>query len=459
LWFPLPAAADSFQDRFMSRRQRKALRVSTTNTPSSAGLYLPQTNDSLSAQYWAKVDFAIRSASQSSTQQPSASGQQMEPWKKIFSASAPVPVDRKTGGQGLQEFEYVTPAPGMSKQIEGVKRVNVVPYDMALGARLMYGLAEKNTPTPPPSQDAVSAEFVAQCPMIMFSDQLFVRAARCGNPMGEWTDPATNRVVLRWNDRSGGAGLFFGVDSAVSGNGSVTFASLDQKFSVNQFYFELSNCLGTNRYTIQEQIMRVNNIGRGVSSTLQEHDYSTNRQAFFYKYVILSANGTTVAETSLFRRNQNVINITMLGDEVTTGALIATATRQGSWTQSGWRQCSGTKRQWNIDYPLSQRDFQSVATVQDIRVASAVAITLMAFRDESTSSTGIQRTGESHLIWSLLGSILYVILALFILALVCMCFYRFEGDQKCTRLCFKLEAVFLPKAPAKARLPVMFPTY
>merc|ERR1719277_2528932 len=104
-----------------------------------------------------------------------------------------------------------TPAPLFSQATEGaaqVRQVGVVPYDMQLGARILYGLSPKNTQTPPPTQGYINEAFVAQCPMVMFGTSLAIRAPTCSSSLGEWADLVTNRPVLRWS-RSKTGGLKF----------------------------------------------------------------------------------------------------------------------------------------------------------------------------------------------------------------------------------------------------------
>merc|ERR1719191_679153 len=72
-------------------------------------------------------------------------------------------------------------------------------YDMAIGAGILYELHEKNTPTPPPTQEFVTANFVSQCPLAMFGDKIKIRAPRCDNTLGSWNDPMTDRAILRWD--------------------------------------------------------------------------------------------------------------------------------------------------------------------------------------------------------------------------------------------------------------------
>merc|ERR550532_2348109 len=107
----------------------------------------------------------------------------------VFQAHQDVKVmDTARKIQELNDWQYNTPKPpilsGMEKQTDEVRHMGVVPYDMQIGARIMYGLSEKNTEKPPPTQKFVDEAFVAQCPMIMFSDQLSIRAPRCGSQDG-----------------------------------------------------------------------------------------------------------------------------------------------------------------------------------------------------------------------------------------------------------------------------------
>lgn len=436
-------------------------------TEASAGeLITPLPNDTISTEYWSKVDAAIYFAGRV-TKPPSSFNDPVptptpEPWKKVFQASESViVVDTPLSQANLNNWELATPMPpnAVKAPAEQTHRsMSVVPYDMQIGARIMYGLSEKNTETPPPSQAIVDETFVAQCPMLMFSNQLAVRAPRCGNPYGEWADPSTDRVVLRWKPTEQG-GLYFGVDSSVSGQGSVTFADFTESFSINRYIFDLYNCLKVKRYIVEEAIVKVDQMAAKAYTTSLDHDLSGTKEAIFYEYTIKHPNGSAVAKTTLFRMDQDMVNFTWFSDsESPIGKLIAVATRTGHWKRDQWRQCTENPRGWDLTF-TDAANFNTAASVQDLRVAAAAVLNMMAYRDEAVGKDGFQHVGEGALYWSFLSVIftLLIISVCFILATV-VCSKK-GLDKKMKRFCFRLEQVLLPKRATKIRQPVLHPTY
>jgi len=422
-------------------------------------------NDTISEEYWMTVNAAISKAAKvtaapSSLNDP-APTPTPEPWKKVFQASQTVDVvDTPQEVSALNDWQMATPMPPTFSHSPGdlsARTIGVVPYDMQIGARIMYGLSEKNTETPPPSQTVVDETFTAQCPMVMFANQIFVGASQCGNPLGVWADPLTQRTIMRWQS-NGKGGLTFGVDSLISGNGSVNFATFAESFSVDQYIFDLSNCLGVTRFKVEESIVKVNQMAQKASSTMIDHDLSNTATAIFYQYTIKNPSGTTVAKTDLFRMGWDAVNITRWNADVPTGEVIAIATRQGHWKEAQWHSCTSPPRGWILDFPTGS-NLDTVATVQDLRVASTAVINMMAYRDEEAGADGFQHVGQGELYWSITKSILIVVfIALFgaISLLICK---RKGVDKKLRRFCFRLEQVIMPKRPTKVRQPVLNPTY
>jgi len=412
------------------------------------------------------VNSAISHAMSNTPAPPTVPPHDQTKWSKVLNAGTTEELtahdltpEEIARGQVQGGAENPSPQASFNSAAERTQKVLLVPYDMQLGAKIMNSLTEQATQSPPPSQLTVSEQFVAQCPMVMFNDNMKIQAPTCGNSQGAWVDPASDRAILRWSPLSSG-GVSFGMDSAVGGNGSTLFANFRQAFTLTGNNFELVNCLGVARYTVEEKVIKINHIGRGVSSTSAEHDISTARQAFFYKYIVKAPNGSAVAETGLFRLNQDSVNISMVANELTTGSMIARATKVGQWNGNQWTKCSKTKREWNIAFDMGPRDVDMVATVMDLRVASAAIITLMAFREETISAEdGLTRTGEHNMLLELLWTVFFILLACF-LVLLCVMIGRWRRwDMKAYRFCFKLEAALLPKRPARQRLPVYNSTY
>jgi len=434
---------------------------------------VPQPNDTITAGYWITVDAALAAAAVSTsrlaTLNDAAPTQPPLPWEQIVHASRPATVVDSPAALGsLNNWEQATPLPpeamraasvGQHNAADNVQRtVSVVPYDMEIGANVLYSLSQHNTPEPVPSQELVNQMFVAQCPMVMFSDQIRVHGPRCSSSMGDWTDPLGNRTVMRWSNNGGS--LSFGVDSVVTGSGSVNFATLQESFSMSSWFFELRNCMGMMRYNIEEQIIRAEHVSvRGRSSAVA-HDESHNGHTILYRYIIRHPNGTTAAKTETFRMGQDMINISVApGDNEATGAVVASAARVGHWARSEWRECEGAPRGWALSFPLAARELEAGSTVQDLRVASAVLITLMAFRDEQAGDDGFQHVGQGAMYYSVVRTAGLLFLALIVIAVVLNVVTKKGIDKKLRRFFFRLEHVLLPHRPVKVREPVLNPAY
>mmetsp|Transcript_74632 Transcript_74632/g.207453 ORF Transcript_74632/g.207453 Transcript_74632/m.207453 type:complete len:468 (+) Transcript_74632:152-1555(+) len=396
-------------------------------------------NDTITPEYLRMVDAAIAAAQRTTTSVMRVAPQNLQ-------------------GTVVSGVSTTYPVPIQAAWIKD--RASLEPIDMRLGAKVVAALTwtsrrGQGGDGTQPSQKIVTQQMVAQCPLIMLGSAVDITAPKCG-ALGQWTDPLNQRTVLRWEPRSGG-GVRYGVDSVVGGNGSMTFATFTQKFSLSGISFALSNCLDVMRYTVEETIMKVDQIGHGVQSSIQAHEVKSTGSALFYKYTIVAPNGTAVAETTLYRQNQNSINITMVDSEVAGGAAVAVAKRFGTWTGSGWGECSGTKRGWTVDFMLSDRDSETANTVMDLRVATAAVVTLMAYRDQNVGEGVISRDGEHDMLRQLLWMCLVVLIVLALLFLCTLLCKRKGWDARARRLCFRFEAALLPKRPLCQRQP-MVPT-
>mmetsp|Transcript_138619 Transcript_138619/g.431163 ORF Transcript_138619/g.431163 Transcript_138619/m.431163 type:complete len:515 (+) Transcript_138619:65-1609(+) len=431
-----------------------------------ASLLVPLPNDTISENYWATVNRLITQAGQqtpapASLNDPAATPTP-EPWKRIMGASSNVNVlDAKQAQNVLTDWEYATPQPwSQTLQLDdkAKKKMSVLPYDMQIGAEIMYSLSTKTSATPPPTQEFVDETFMSQCPMVMFTDSLRIKPPRCNNNFGSWTDPKSDRTILRWNENNKG-GIYFGVDSKVSGEGSVNFAEVREMFSLNLYQFSLLNCMDVTRYTIEEKIIKVNHMAPKARSTVREHDISKSREAYFYKYLLRGTNGSTVAETNLYRMDQSEVNFTMYNGEMANGVTFAVAKRQGYWKRDAWRECRHPQRAWDIEFPMAQDNFATVATVQDLRVAAAAAVTLMAYRDEHVSADGFQHTGQGHMWLTLVKTVFFILIALMIACICWIAIIQQNLDKRLQWICFRLETVLLPKRPVHQRSPVLHPAY
>jgi len=421
----------------------------------------PSLNDTISSRYLLDVDQAIKNARNTATLASAAppagpAPPSLDPYGKVIESKG---VSQDVSPEQLTSVEAIRKKVNhpvfQDADIHGKEdkdnNFRLLSYDMDLGANLLRGLSAEPTSTSPPSQRMASEQFVAQCPMLAVADTMSITAPHCGDQMGEWTDPVTQRTILRWDTLSDG-GIRFSVDSAVAGKGAVMAAELTQDFSLTGTYFELTNCMGVMRYMIEESVTKVDNMGKSITSTIHSHDVRLLTQAFFYTYSIIAPNGRVVARTNLFRLGQNEVNVTMVKDEVSSGALIATAMKKGTWNVRDWQKCGGLKHEWIVDFKLSGRDMDMVATVVDLRVASAALLTLAAFR-EGTASTksGVSRIGELNMLKSLALAVVILLLLIGLLALLDGIVRGRRVDAKMRRICFRFEALFLPRHSAPKR--------
>eukprot|EP00929_Paragymnodinium_shiwhaense_P120133 TRINITY_DN92021_c0_g1_i1.p1 TRINITY_DN92021_c0_g1~~TRINITY_DN92021_c0_g1_i1.p1 ORF type:complete len:473 (-),score=116.91 TRINITY_DN92021_c0_g1_i1:41-1459(-) len=441
---------------------QRLLAAQLASSRASPKLLTPQANDTITQSYYEMVDDAIKEAE--SRLQGNAPSQVIpqQPWEQVYSNTRTKTVwtaDAMTPGEMAASKAF---KPEDHIEPNKVAGWSMVPYDMQLGARLMYGMSEHGTTTPPPAQPIVDETLVALCPMIMFSDAVDISAPKCDQTFGDWIEPSSQRRILRWQPNTGG-GMRFGVDSAINGNGSVTYAEIDEQLTWKGTSFNLYNCLKMMRWTIDEEITRVASMGRGTQSTMQEHDKAFNGQAYFYKYTIRAANGSAVAATNLFRAGAAYVNVTLSGsEEQGEGALVAMAHKKGNWKADAWGKCSATasNRVWSVGFPLETSSVNSVATVQDIRIASAALITLMAFREQHVSQdTGLVYEGRVNVVVEMMQSAMLVFVAVVACISVCVFVKRMRWDVRMRRLLFKVEAVLLPKWPSWQREPAFFPTY
>lgn len=434
---------------------------------SAPKLLTPQPNDTIPEEYWVGVDNAIKKAAANTPAPPSKNDPRARPtpgpWEKILTASAKeATLDPEEAAKKLTDWEYATPGPPQVGKPLREQEVNVVPYDMKLGATIMAKLSKHGAAleTPPPTQAMVNEAFVAQCPMMLLSSAVLIGAPKCQDPLGTWQVPNTDRTILRWRE-DGKGGLFMGVDSKVTGKGSVEFARISELVTLNKYTFALSNCMGVVRYNLDEQVIRVNHMAPHAESTMYAHDVSRSREAFFYKYVISYPNGTNVAETGMYRLDHSALNFTAVtSNGAPTGIVLAAARRVGSWKRGSWRDCTRNKRGWRLDFPSTGNyTIDTVATVQDLRVVAAAAMTLLAYREEGTASDGFRHQGQGYLYWSLVKSAILLFLAAFSLAVLWLYVASRNLDRRLRRLCFRLEAAFMPRRPANFRKPEINMTY
>ncbi|CAJ1355726.1 unnamed protein product [Effrenium voratum] len=363
------------------------------NTSAGSGNSSGLVDGQVSTLYWAEVDRALEAAALV-TPSPESTTPTPDPYSAILGVSK--------GGQpenaenvGANNYELVTPPPPFPV-VKKTPKVSVLPYGMALGAEVLYGMSEKVPTQPLPPQEEVDASFQAQCPNVTFASEVFITPPCNGGGLGSWSESPGLRNLLRWSLNSKG-GIDFGIDHALWGKGSISFASLKEKMTLNTVVFELFNCMNVMRYSIEETIVKVNHMAPGAQSTAVDHDVGETATAVFYQYLIKHANGTLVAETSQYRLPETEINFTSFVPGTLRSQTFALAKRNKRWAGTDWRTCEHSQG-WNISFPLGAA---GNATAQDLQVAAAAVLTLLAWREEHVSSDGFEHEGQFYLYWSL----------------------------------------------------------
>lgn len=333
------------------------------------------------------------------------------------------------------------------------------PLDTKLGGAILAHLSGGVTQSPPPSQASTDTQFVAQCPMVLFNKELSVRAPSCENNHGRWVEGT--RDVMGWSTLPA-SGVRFGVDSAISGPAAALFADITQEMTLDSYSFVLKNCIGVERWHIEELVYKIDNMGH-VSSTMELHDVNMNSVAYFFRYLIKKPNGTLVAESTMYRMGTRQVNFTEVKDGIILKEnLLAVVDKQGTWQKKGWKECMApiSPRGWKIqftDYALTMSE-DPIATVQDVRVAIAAAITLMGHRDEGRGSDGINREGSSQQMMSFTGGLTLILLICLLCCNFCQVFRGSGIKDKFKKTFFDIQGL-LPRRPHAERNPPMHASY
>merc|ERR1719387_423033 len=338
----------------------------------------PQPNDTLSEEYFNKVDRAIN--------------EHTTPAPAILASASPS-----------------APAAAPLTPFRKVMSANQ-PYSTKLGASLLYEASADPNVNLPPTQLAVDALLVEQCPMLAFADKLFITAPRCQSTQGTWEE-SSGRNILRWESSGTSVqSIRLALDSPTtdpddSPNGTVDFVSIRRQAQMTRNVFEVITCKGTPVFTIEEKLTRVQKLGFG-DSTARPHNTAYDKVAYFSQYFVNHMNGSVLAKTNFFRLDEKSVNLTA----VASGQILAQAVRTGNWKRSAWRNCTHNQRAWEVTFPGNVRDVDLPGTIRDLRVASTAAILVMALMDEArlpesqiVSASGMRSLGWLVLTWFLVG--------------------------------------------------------
>jgi hypothetical protein len=340
------------------------------------------------------------------------------------------------------------PLPAQPTQWQSVMDNPSQPLDTKMGSALMYAMTGPVTPTPPPSQQKTEAEFMEVCPLVLFQKEVSIRAPSCGSKLGSWNLPHSTRHILRWDPTF--SGMKFAIDSAVEGRGKALFADLSTRLTLKDNVFSMTNCLGVERWKIEEHVVKYDNMGSMISSSMDIHDITQNGNAYFLQYVIRKAStGQIAAQTSVFHLKQRQVNWTSFENEYSVGQVAATVEKDGMWEGGGWEECMdrSSPRGWNIFFPQNISKVENLGTVQDLRIAMTAAVTLMAHRDQSRDSYGIDRKQDEQEMYIVATVLILVLLMGCLLANFCMVFKYSGIREKLRVVSFDLQTALLPKKP------------
>lgn len=408
--------------RFLMGDRSRTQQGQGATTTTAQALDVPALPDQISKKYWSNANEVL----------------------DIAGYSTPIPATYYVNAPPA------TPAPqAWQKVMENPAQ----PLETKLGAVVMDSLVGRPTQTPPPTQAATSMEFIENCPMVLFENKIYIKAATCNETFGTWLDTSPSweathfgkpREVLRWAP-SGFGGLRLGVDSTITGNGSVLFAAFQESFSLYKYVFSVLNCMGVERWTIHEEVDKVDSMGN-VPTTVELSDIQDNGPQYFMKYVIRNPTGAVAAQSNLFKEGANQVIFTEVINGKATGKVLATANRIGLWTAKGWLTCTNQRRGWEVEFPMAAES-DSIATVQDIRVALAGAMNLLAYRDENRAPDGLNNMGDAKQRWYFLGGVLMLIVILVLLCNCCMVYFASGIKEKLSKTFWDCEGAFLPKRP------------
>jgi hypothetical protein len=299
----------------------------------------------------------------------------------------------------------------------------------------------------------------------MFQNQLEILPPPCGKRQGSWIHPDDQRVLMRWeNDKK--HGLRFAVDSAETGNGSVFFGRIEPKLSLRGYQFDLLNCNNKAPFRIEEEIIKVDKMGKYDQS--QPHDATNDKTQFLLKYTVISGDNKLLLETNRFRVGSNTVQFwTASGDGLRTEKIfesVANASRSGAWKGREWRSCARTGRKWHLTFkekdPLPDGPISAQATLLDARIAATAVLNLMAARDEDRSSeTGFSDTGENEL-WLNLGKACLLALQVCLICCCCCVLCIVTGlKKKVQKILLELEHAAMSKGCHNHREAPLNPTY
>jgi len=331
------------------------------------------------------------------------------------------------------------------------------PYDMMLGAELLVEATSSWTSSS--SNSSVSQHEVNEiinddCLSVNFNDSITITPPRCGTN-GHWYDPRLNKTLVEWYDSTEDSGLVLREVETSSGSQTATtlekFLYIPEIFTLDDYQYRVKNCNGFTVYYIQEELVDLQKANDFEDPYATVHEY-------WYQYKILYANRSTFVVSDQVQTAFTSVNFYEQRG-VETGATIATANRVGYFAPYDWTACvpSDWSREWNVQFHENTTIFgvppQDEGTANDIRIAVAATMMLMAYRDGFSARDGFQHSGEGYLYFKLAWNSA-VILGIFTVLFLCaVAMWRFTLDHHFKEFFFSLENYLLPKRAADKRPP------
>jgi len=201
---------------------------------------------------------------------------------------------------------------------------------------------------------------------------------------GDWTDAISKNRVINWNTSCAEKGKMTSVPSlapvttftvSTGGASQDVFGSSTEYKGVFGNYIEISDCIGTPLFTLQEKVYKQ----EGKPDEDACNKYQSCDGVIYVQYFVKDAQGKTVAMTGYLNIFQSSFDITDPN-----GIKIAHASRKG-W-EPGSYDCSDARRDWVLRYEEAPPGMWALPMSQ---WPLAAMMTMVAQRDEMRQSNGM----------------------------------------------------------------------